>query len=83
MVKLILYLLVAICSEKFFYKFIRKIDKKERAKLQVWEDEYIDKEIDKIKQNNLNYKTTKRGKKGNKDDTKHIVCTDIDTPNNC
>lgn len=82
MFKLIIYLFVAIGSEIFFYKLIRKIDKKERTKLQVWEDEYIDNEIEKIKKNNLKYKTTKRSKKGNKNDTENIVSTDTDSTNN-
>lgn len=62
MIKLIIYLIVAYTSEKFFYKLIRKMDKKERKYLQQWEDEYIDNEIEKIKENKLPYKTTKRKK---------------------
>lgn len=62
MIKLIIYLFVAFSSEKLFYNYIRKLDKKERKLLQKWEDEYIDNEIEKIKANKLNYKTTKRKK---------------------
>lgn len=81
MFKLIIYIFIALGSEMFFYKYIRKIDKKERAKLQIWEDEYIDNEIEKIKKNNLNYKTNKR-KKGSKNDTDTTVHTDTDSTNN-
>lgn len=80
MLKLILYLFVAFISEILFYKLIRKIDKKERAKLQVWEDNYIDQEIDKIKQNNLKYKTTKRKKENN---VKNTICSDTTSPSDC
>ena len=62
MIKLIIYVFIAFISEMFFYKLIRKIDKQERKKLQNWEDNYIDNEIEKIKINKLNYKTTKRKK---------------------
>lgn len=68
-------------SEKFFYKLIRKLDKKERKLLQQWEDEYIDNEIEKIKANKLNYKTTKR-KKNDINDTKPTIHTDTDSENN-
>ena len=78
MFKLIIYITVAITSEMLFYKIIRKIDKKERASLQAWEDEYIDKQIEKIKANNLNYKTTK-GKKETKNATENTVHTDTDS----
>ena len=81
MFKLILYLIVAMASEMFFYKLIRKLDKKERKALQEWEDEYIDNEIEKIKANKLNYKTTKR-KKNNTNDTESTVYTDTDSENN-
>lgn len=81
MKKLIIYLVVAMLSEKFFYKLIRKLDKKERKLLQQWEDEYIDNEIEKIKANKLNYKTTKR-KKNDINDTKSTIHTDTDSENN-
>ena len=64
----------------FFYKLIRKLDKRERKLLQKWEDEYIDNEIDKIKANKLNYKTTKRKKVDvNVEDN---IYTDINSENN-
>jgi len=81
MKKLIIYLVVAMLSETFFYKLIRKLDKKERKLLQQWEDEYIDNEIEKIKANKLNYKTTKR-KKNDKNDTESTIHTDTDSENN-
>lgn len=48
---LIQLILMALCffgSELFAYKFIRRIDKKERIKLKEWEKNlYIDKELKK------------------------------------
>lgn len=80
MFKLIIYIFVAFGSEMFFYKLIRKLDKRERKLLQKWEDEYIDNEIDKIKANKLNYKTTKRKKVDvNVED---IVFTNTNSENN-
>lgn len=76
MIKFIIYIFFAFISEMFFYKFIRKLDKKERKKLQNWEDEYIDNEIEKIKANKLNYKTTKRKKIDI--DVDDPICTDTD-----
>lgn len=41
MIKFLFYLLIAVLSifiiDNMAYKFVRKIDKKERAKLQSWE----------------------------------------------
>ena len=80
MLKLIIYIFVAFTSEKLIYNYIRKIDKKERKLLQKWEDEYIDNEIDKIKANKLNYKTTKRKKVDiNVED---IIYSDTNSENN-
>lgn len=80
MFKLIIYIFVAFGSEKLIYNYIRKLDKKERKLLQKWEDEYIDNEIDKIKANKLNYKTTKRKKVDV--DVKDIVFSNTDSENN-
>ena len=80
MIKLIIYLFVAFGSEKLFYNYIRKLDKKERKLLQKWEDEYIDNEIDKIKANKLNYKTTKRKKVDV--DVEDIIYSNTDSENN-
>ena len=80
---IVIYLIVAYLSEKGLYKLIRRIDKKERARLQVWEDEYINKEIEKIKQNKLNYKTTKRRKEEKENVSENIISDNTNIESNC
>lgn len=62
-------LLPALCiaSEFFCYKFVKHIDKKERAKLQSWENRYVDSrkdETDKfLEMQKLKLEEKKRGEK--------------------
>ena len=41
MIKIIICIVFCALSEFLTYKFIKKIDKKERKKLQIWEDEFV------------------------------------------
>lgn len=46
---IIFYIIFAVITQYLTYKWIRKIDKKERAKLQSWETDYIIKTNEMIK----------------------------------
>ena len=48
--KIIFYLVFAIVTQFLTYKFMKKIDKREREKLKKWEDDYIDELIEHRKQ---------------------------------
>lgn len=41
MIMIIICIVFCILSEFLTYKFIKRIDKKERKKLQIWEDEFV------------------------------------------
>lgn len=56
---IIFYLLFAIITQLMTYKWIRKIDKKERQELQEWETDYIIKTNDLIRQFKEDNKKTK------------------------
>lgn len=44
--KIIFYLIFAVITQFLTYKLMKKIDKNEREKLKVWEDNYIDELIE-------------------------------------
>lgn len=41
MITFLICIFFCFISEMLTYKFIRRIDKKERKKLQLWEDEFV------------------------------------------
>lgn len=50
---IIIYIFFAFFSQLIIYKWIKKIDKKERKKLQKWEQDYINKMVELREKNNL------------------------------
>lgn len=48
--KIIFYIFFAFITQFLTYKIMKKIDKRERQKLRVWEDNYIDELIDHRKE---------------------------------
>lgn len=40
-IKIIIYIIFAVVTQKMTYKYIKRIDKKERKKLKNWEQHYI------------------------------------------
>ncbi len=48
--KIIFYIFFAFITQFFTYKIMKKIDKRERQKLRVWEDNYIDELIEHRKE---------------------------------
>ena len=51
--EIITIVLVCITTDFLTYKFIRKLDKKERQKLQKWETDYLNKMLEKEKKSTI------------------------------
>ena len=48
--KIIFYVFFAFLTQLVTYKIMKKIDKRERQKLKIWEDSYIDELIEHRKE---------------------------------
>lgn len=52
---IIICVVFCFLSETLTYKFIKKIDKKERKKLQIWEQEFVETMQPEIERLNIKY----------------------------
>lgn len=67
MMYILCYIFIAIITQILTYKLIKHIDKKERKKLQVWEQDYI------LRMNELkNKKDNKSSEKSNKSEAEKV-----------
>lgn len=55
-IKILICIVFCVLSEFLTYKFIKRIDKKERRKLQRWEADFVEKMKPKIEEIDKEYK---------------------------